>query len=103
MVLIKGEEATIARAFGSCDYNKVIELRKVQLNSDPTDIMALWQTAYCYEQLGENESAKKYYSETLAADSTNFGAVQGLARIYAREKNYDIAYRYVVQGLRRSC
>ncbi len=88
-----------ARAVGAGDWNKVIELEQEELLDDPENQHALSMIGFAYKRKGDLETAKEYYAQALAIDNRCTSALEDLARIYATEKNHDIAYDYVLKGL----
>ncbi len=54
---------------------------------------------YAYEELKDHESAKENYALALSHDQCCEIAIEGLSRVYAADKDYDVAYEYVIKGL----
>ena len=89
-----------AKAAGRGDWKKVIELEEESLSHDPKGKEFHYaMIGYAYQNLGETKLAKQQFSKALKYDSCCQMALEGLAEIYAKEKDYDLAYQYVLKGL----
>ena len=92
-------EIAMARAVGRGDWKRVIELGNEALKTSELKQYDYSMIGYAYEQLKDFAHAKEYYGQAISIDAYNEQALEGLARVYALEKNYDLAYQYVLKGL----
>jgi len=68
----------------SLDYNRIEFLAKI---------------AYCHQQMGRYQDARRYYGEVLKRDSVNINAINSLASIATRVRNHQQAESYYDQLL----
>ena len=81
----------IGKATGKGEWQKVLELAE----EDDYTLIAL-----AYERLEDIEKAKKYYHLALKEKEYDLQSLQQISMIYASEKNYNEAYRYIQRGLK---
>jgi tetratricopeptide (TPR) repeat protein len=91
-----------ARAFGSGDWKKVIEIETNALSNETHKQFRYSMIGMAYENLEDIENAKKNYGLAISHDEKCIQALEGLARVYAKENNHDLAYQYVLKGLHLS-
>ena len=94
-----GKDTAIAKAIGRGDWRKVIELKTASLKEEKHKQFSYAMIGMAYENLTEYENAKKKYAKALELDQCCEQALEGLSRIYFNEKDYNLAYHYVVRGL----
>ncbi len=95
-------DLAVARAFGRGEWEKVIELVKERLDDEEHKQFSYSMIGVAYENMEDYRSAKKYYALAIGLDECCEQALEGLARVYVSEKNYDLAYHYVLQGLNKT-
>jgi tetratricopeptide (TPR) repeat protein len=66
-----------------------------KIKADPTDIEALFEVGYRYEQLGNLKKAVKYYKQVIEIDAVHYPALNNLANIYEEVGDYDKAAEYI--------
>jgi len=94
-----GKDLAVARAFGRGDWRKVIELETAALSEEEHKQFSYAMIGSAYENLTEFENAKENYAKALGIDGCHQDALEGLSRIYFKEKDYDNTYYYVLKGL----
>lgn len=80
----------IGTATGKGEWQKVLDLAE----EDDYTLIAL-----AYEKLEKIEKAKEYYHLAFE-EYDSLLAIQQISMIYAEEKNYNEAYRYIQTGLK---
>ena len=91
-----------AKAFGKGDWKKVIELETEALPHETHKQFRYSMIGIAYENLSDLDKAKENYSFAISLDGRCIQALEGLARVYAKEQNHDLAYQYVMKGLHLS-
>ena len=91
-----------ARAFGSGDWDKVIEIETEALEHETHKQYRYSVIGMAYENQGNLDKAKENYAQAISIDDRCVQALEGLAGIYAKENNHDLAYQYVLRGLHLS-
>lgn len=86
--VIKGIGDALARAY---QYGKLISVLEPLVLGRPSDVTLNYRIAMAYMQLGELETASKYFNNALIADPTHAESVAGLAGVYKFEGDYDRA------------
>jgi len=92
----------IARAVGKGDWKKVIEIETSALSKEAHKQFRYSMIGIAYENLEDIENAKKNYGLAISQDERCIQALEGLARVYVKENNHDLAYQYVLKGLHLS-
>ncbi|ODB86159.1 hypothetical protein A3195_10965 [Candidatus Thiodiazotropha endoloripes] len=91
-----------ARAFGKGEWKKVIEIETVALSKETHKQFRYAKIGMAYENLEDIKNAKKNYGLAISHDERCIQALEGLARVYVKENNHDLAYQYVLKGLHLS-
>jgi len=94
-----GKNTEIARAVRRGDWHKVIELETATLEKEEHKQFSYAMIGMAYDNLKEYENAKENYAKALEHDQCCGQALEGLSRIYFNEKNYNLAYHYVLKSL----
>lgn len=89
----------VSRAFGRGDWRKIIELEEAELDEAEHKQHSYIMIGFAYENLSDLENAKDNYGKALEIDECEGGALEGLARVYYKEKDYGNTYYYVIRGL----
>lgn len=72
----------------------------INQNSDYEHGMIYYDMASCYEDLGELESAEKYYLKSLSFDSNDFVRVSGYASFLYQYRDSKKAYSWYLRVLK---
>ncbi len=91
-----------AKAFGKGDWNRVIEIETAALPCETHKQFRYSMIGMAYENLGDLKNAKENYGLAISLDERCIQAFEGLSRVYAKEKNHDLAYQYILKGLHLS-
>lgn len=73
------------------DYKGAIEVLKEAMRHNPKNEGAIYELAYCYDQLEEVENAIKSYSDFIDDNPYSFTAWYNLANAYSKNENYEKA------------
>lgn len=74
---------------------QIISDQMIILETDPTNIDALFQIGFEYQFLGDYEKAVDYYEKVLETDAKHIPALNNLADIYEQVEEYDKAAQYI--------
>ena len=75
-----------AKAFGNGDWKRVIEIETEALQFESNNQFRYAMIGMAYENQGDLEKAKENYGKDVSIDARCIQALEGLARIYAKEK-----------------
>lgn len=73
------------------DYKGALEVLKEAMKHNPKNEGAIYELAYCYDQLDDSENAIKSYSDFIEENPYSFTSWYNLANAYSKNENYDKA------------
>ncbi len=81
------------------DYEKAIEIHLECLKKGEEESDILYTLGIDYERAGKIRTTKRYYAKCIETDSSFAKAYFRLARLYMRDKKYDLAVNLYLDGL----
>lgn len=73
------------------DYKGAIEVLKAAMQHNPKNEGAIYELAYCYDQLDDAANAIKSYSDFIEENPYSFTSWYNLANAYSKNENYEKA------------
>jgi tetratricopeptide (TPR) repeat protein len=73
------------------DYKKAVSILKEAIINNPYNEGAIYEIAFCYDQLGEYEQAIRCYSDFLDENPYSFTAWYNLGNAYSKMEDYEKA------------
>jgi tetratricopeptide (TPR) repeat protein len=73
------------------DYKAAIEVLKRAMAHNPANEGAIYELAYCYDQLNDNANAIKSYSDFIEENPYSYTSWYNLGNAYSKVENYDKA------------
>ncbi len=89
------------RRMAEQDYRGAIESFERVIRLHPSDSNSLYFIGYCYENLGDEKNARRYYESVLKISPRHLQANQRLAFVYEKEGRVERAidlYRWTMDG-----